>query len=65
LVHRRIEPLGEEDAAMNALSIDERMPRRDRLDGRAPGSPLTGPNRSPAARGAFGKRAPTVISLMK
>lgn len=27
LVHRRIEPLGEEDAATSALSIDERMPR--------------------------------------
>lgn len=27
LVHRRVEPLGEEDAAISATSIDERMPR--------------------------------------
>jgi hypothetical protein len=27
LVHRRIETLGEDDAAMDALSIDERLPR--------------------------------------
>jgi hypothetical protein len=27
LVYRRVEPLGEEDAATCALSIDERMPR--------------------------------------
>lgn len=27
LVHRRVEPLGDEDAATSALSIDARMPR--------------------------------------
>ncbi|QVL50373.1 MAG: hypothetical protein KFB96_08050 [Thiocapsa sp.] len=27
LVHRRIEPLGDEDASTSALSIDARMPR--------------------------------------
>jgi hypothetical protein len=27
LVYRRVEPLGEEDAATSAMSIDDRMPR--------------------------------------